>query len=253
MPADRAMPVHQAMPVDQAIAVVHVDPWLLVVHKPSGLLSQPGRGPALADSLLTRLQCHWPELLLVHRLDRDTSGLLLLARDPHTHRRLSTAFAERRVHKAYLAVVEGTMGATAGRIDEPLARWATATATAPPRYGPVPVGLGGKPALTRWRLLGARGQRSLLLLVPHTGRSHQLRVHLASVGHPIVGDPIYGLEGASGRLMLHGLGLRLRHPHTARALRLRCLPRERGFDQPDWEPWGDHLERHGLAATLEFH
>jgi tRNA pseudouridine32 synthase/23S rRNA pseudouridine746 synthase len=205
------------------IPLLHADPWLLAVHKPAGLLSQPGLGPDLADSLISRIQQEWPSARLAHRLDQATSGLLLLALDPLTHRELSRAFAERRVRKAYLARVQGCPTGHGGFIDAPLAR----IATRPPRYGPVPVAQGGKPALTRWRLLepgptpGAA--ESLLLLAPHTGRSHQLRVHLALLGHPIVGDAIYGDPGP-GRLLLHATGLRLRHPHTGAPLRLRCPP-----------------------------
>ena len=201
------------------------DPWLLALVKPSGLLSQPGLGPALADSLISWAQGHWPEARLVHRLDRDTSGLILLARDATTHRLLSGAFAERRVRKTYLALVEGVPAGRGGLIDQPLAR----IATRPPRYGVVPLEQGGKPALTRWRRLAASPAVSTLLLQPHTGRSHQLRVHLAWLGHPVAGDPLYGgLRGEEpgaatrGRLMLHAAGLDLRHPITARPLRLRC-------------------------------
>ena len=138
-----------------AIPVLHADPWLLAVHKPAGLLSQPGLGPDRADSLITRIQRQWPSAQLVHRLDQATSGLLLLALDPPTHRQLSRAFAERRVRKTYLAQVQGCPVGRGGWIDVPLAR----IGTQPPRYGPVPVDQGGKPALTRWRLLvpGAAG------------------------------------------------------------------------------------------------
>ena len=205
------------------IQVLHADPWLLAVHKPAGLLSQPGLGPDLADSLLTRLQPNWPTAQLVHRLDQATSGLLLLALDPLTHRELSRAFAERRVRKTYLARVQGCPQVCGGWIDQPLAR----IGTRPPRYGVVPVEAGGKPALTRWRRLEPSATpgaaESLLLLAPHTGRSHQLRVHLALLGHPIVGDAIYGDPG-EGRLLLHATGLRLHHPHTGALLRLRCPP-----------------------------
>lgn len=220
--------------------LLHRDPWLLVLVKPSGLLSQPGLGPALADSLISRAQRHWPDVRLVHRLDRDTSGLILLARDATTHRLLSAAFAQRRVRKTYLARVEGVPAARGGLINQPLAR----VATRPPRYGVVPVEQGGKPALTRWRRLPG----GTLLLQPLTGRSHQLRVHLAWLGHPVSGDPLYGrlpgggrgAEGPGpplappGRLMLHAAGLRLRHPITGQSLRLRSAG--------NWDdvPWSAH-------------
>ena len=211
--------------------LVYRDPWLAAFDKPSGLLSQPGLGPDLADSLITRVQQRWPELRLVHRLDRDTSGLLLLAFSPEIHRQLSGLFAARAIHKAYWAEVAGHPRAQGGLIDGPLAR----IGTRPPRYGPLPEEQGGKPAITQWRVLQRRwdGQDrpiSRLLLVPRTGRSHQLRVHLEQIGHPILGDPIYGAapgfsEGASpgaDRLRLHAWGLRIRHPATGKPLRLRC-------------------------------
>ena len=194
------------------------DPWLLALAKPSGLLSQPGLGPELSDSLITRAQGRWPEALLVHRLDRDTSGLLLLARDPLTHRCLSRAFAERRVRKTYLARVEGAVQGCSGRVALPLAR----LCSRPPRYGVLPLAEGGKMAVSRWRRLAIAGGSSTMVLWPQTGRSHQLRVHLAALGHPILGDPLYGDATRAARLQLHALGLRLQHPHTGAALRLRC-------------------------------
>ena len=206
--------------------LLYADPWLLALAKPSGLLSQPGLGSELADSLISRAQRRWPEARLVHRLDRDTSGLILLARDADTHRLLSVAFADRRVHKTYLARVQGVPAAGSGLIDQPLAR----LTTRPPRYGVVPVAAGGKPALTRWRRLGSRWHGSTLLLQPHTGRSHQLRVHLAWLGHPVLGDPLYGELATAPRLQLHAAGLRLRHPVTGVSLRLRAPCDASGLD-----------------------
>ena len=202
---------------DHGCCVLYADPWLLALLKPSGLLSQPGLGPELADSLISRAQERWPEVRLVHRLDRDTSGLILLARDATTHRALSAAFAERRVRKTYLAVVQGLPADRGGVINQPLAR----IATRPPRYGVVPLGQGGKPALTRWRVLRRFEGSSLLLLQPRTGRSHQLRVHLADLGHPVLGDPLYGEPAAAPRLQLHAAGLQLLHPATGKPLHLR--------------------------------
>ena len=202
---------------DPGCCVLYGDPWLLALLKPSGLLSQPGLGPELADSLISRAQERWPEARLVHRLDRDTSGLILLARDATTHRALSAAFAERRVRKTYLAVVQGLPADRGGVINQPLAR----IATRPPRYGVVPLEQGGKPALTRWRVLRRFEGSSLLLLQPRTGRSHQLRVHLADLGHPVLGDPLYGEPAAAPRLQLHAAGLQLLHPATGKPLHLR--------------------------------
>ena len=211
--------------------LVYRDSWLAAFDKPSGLLSQPGFGPDLADSLITRVQQRWPELRLVHRLDRDTSGLLLLAFSPEIHRQLSGLFAARAIQKAYLAEVAGHPRAQGGLIDGPLAR----IGTRPPRYGPLPEEQGGKPAITQWRVLQRRwdGQGrpiSRLLLVPRTGRSHQLRVHLEQIGHPILGDPIYGMASGADRLRLHAWGLRFRHPATGKTLRLRCPA---PWDHPD--------------------
>ena len=207
---------------DPGCCVLYADPWLLALLKPSGLLSQPGLGPELADSLISRAQERWPEARLVHRLDRDTSGLILLARDATTHRALSAAFAERRVRKTYLAMVQGLPADRDGIIDQPLAR----IATRPPRYGVVPLECGCKSAFTRWRVLRRFEGSSLLLLQPRTGRSHQLLVHLAALGHPVLGDPIYGdtLYGetaAAPRLQLHAAGLQLLHPATGKPLQLR--------------------------------
>jgi tRNA pseudouridine32 synthase/23S rRNA pseudouridine746 synthase len=198
--------------------VLHADPWLLVIDKPSGLLSQGGRGPELADAVPARLEPHWGPLLLPHRLDRDTSGLLLLARDPATHRALSIALAARQVGRTYLADVAGTVAAAAGRLEAALAK----ARHQPPQYRVHPA---GRPSCTDWwRLLQGEGW-CRLRLEPRTGRSHQLRVHLAWWGHPILGDPLYGKarsrRGAQ-RLRLHAWRLSLVHPHTGEPLELEA-------------------------------
>jgi len=203
---------------------VHADDGLLVLNKPAGLLSQPGLGPEQADSLISRVQHHWPQAQLVHRLDRDTSGLILVALTPELHRALSRMFAERCVHKRYVADVHGVPEQVEGQIELPIAK----RQHRPPLYGIDPA---GKPCSTRWRRLdrSAPEQRcSRLELEPRTGRSHQLRVHLQAIGHPILGDPLYGLKPESGsvgplpsRLHLHAAALAFSHPGDGQLLSLQ--------------------------------
>ncbi len=188
----------------------HVDDRLIVAEKPAGLLCQPGLGPELADSLITRLQREWPTAQLVHRLDRDTSGLLLVAIDPAMHRALSRLFAEREIVKTYLADVAGVPHQNEGTITLAIAKHSHR----PPLYGPDPL---GKPCKTRWRRLQAHGTWSRLELSPETGRSHQLRVHLAAIGHAILGDPLYGgreTAPEADRLRLHASDLGFLHPFS---------------------------------------
>ena len=191
---------------DLSLAGLQVHCWhqrFLVVEKPSGLLSQPGLGDSQSDSLITRVQAVRPELRLVHRLDRDTSGLLLLARDPESLKLLGGLFADRNVRKLYAADVHGYPTACSGTVRLPLAR----LSAHPPRYGPH---RDGRSCLTLWRCAQLGSARSRIWLVPRTGRSHQLRAHLAAIGYPVIGDPIYaasGLGSSLDRLHLHALGL----------------------------------------------
>jgi tRNA pseudouridine32 synthase/23S rRNA pseudouridine746 synthase len=204
--------------------VLHADEWLLVVDKPAGMLSVAGRGPAGEDCLHARLRRRWPDALVVHRLDMATSGLMVFARGAQAQRLLSRAFAERAVDKRYVAVVAGTPQAREpdgegwSVIDLPLA------ADWPARPRQKVDAASGRPSLTRWRAAGeARGARdggTRLELQPVTGRSHQLRVHLAAIGHPIVGDALYApqpLARASPRLLLHAERLALAHPADGRS------------------------------------
>ena len=183
--------------------IVHADDRLVVVDKPSGLLSVPGRTEP--DCASARVQTLFPDALIVHRLDQATSGLLLFARGAQAQRELSADFAERRVDKQYVAVVAGTLTGE-GLIDLPLAAdW--------PNRPRQQVDLQrGKPSRTRWRALHPQGQHTRVALEPLTGRSHQLRVHLAALGHPILGDALYAppeLAAASPRLLLHASELRV--------------------------------------------
>ncbi len=186
---------------------LHVDEQLLALDKPAGLLAVPGR--VSADSLATRVQARWPDALVVHRLDMATSGLMLFARGAAMQRQLSMDFAARRVRKRYVAVVHGLIEDDVGEIDLPLgADW--------PRRPKQRVDLAaGKPSTTRWQVLARDPDRctTRLALEPVTGRTHQLRVHLQAIGHPIVGDLLYaGEQGAAARLHLHATELGLAHP-----------------------------------------
>jgi tRNA pseudouridine32 synthase/23S rRNA pseudouridine746 synthase len=202
------------------LEILHADAALLVLAKPSGLLAVPGRGSDKQDCLATRVQARYPDALVVHRLDMDTSGLMVMARGAPAQRELSKAFAARRVHKRYVAVVAGRMAAPAdawGVIDWPLGcDW-------PNRPRQIVDPVRGKPSLTRWRVLDdeADGDRTRVELEPVTGRSHQLRVHLAASGHPILGDPLYAppaVRARSPRLLLHACSIVLAHPVSRASL-----------------------------------
>lgn len=196
-----------------AVRLLHADARLLVVDKPAGLLSVPGRGADKQDCLATRVQALYPDALVVHRLDMATSGLWLMARGLSMQRQLARAFEQRDVCKRYQAVVAGRPGGDDGwqAIDLPIgADWPNR-----PRQQVDPVH--GRPAVTRWKLLGPGPLpgTSRLELEPVTGRTHQLRVHLQAIGHPIVGDALYAPEGiaaAAPRLLLHATELALPHP-----------------------------------------
>ncbi len=204
---------------------VHIDEHLLTLDKPAGLLAVPGRGADKADCLSTRVQASYPEALIVHRLDQATSGLLLMARGLAMQRALSRAFERREVNKSYIAVAAGRLGTApgdSGEIDLPLiADW--------PRRPLQKVDHNeGKPALTRWRVLAYHsiaGQvATRLQLLPVTGRTHQLRVHLAAIGHPLLGDALYAppeVCGTAPRLLLHAERLTLVHPASGAEMDLR--------------------------------
>lgn len=198
-----------AFPVDAGIGFHHVDAYLLVAEKPPGLLSVPGRLPEHRDCLITRVQACYADALTVHRLDQVTSGLVLIARGAAMQRALSMQFERRRIEKRYEALVEGVVDGDSGEIDLPLiCDW-------PQRPRQKVDAVAGKPALTRWRVLARdlQRRRTHLELAPVTGRSHQLRVHLASSGHPIVGDAFYGAAPAA-RVMLHASRLGFADPDS---------------------------------------
>ena len=192
-----------------SVVLLHVDTACIVVDKPAGLLSVPGRGAHLQDCMATRVQARFGDALVVHRLDMATSGLMLLARGIAAQRALSRAFAQREVHKRYVAVVHGQIDAAQGEIDLPLiADW-------PNRPLQKVDHEHGKPSLTHWRVLGVEADRTRLELEPITGRAHQLRVHLRAIGHAIVGDALYAPQevlAGTDRLLLHATRLSFVHP-----------------------------------------
>ena len=202
-----------------ALTVLFSDEALIVADKPAGLLAVPGRGEAGRDNLASRMQALHADALAVHRLDMATSGLMLFARGAEAHRRLSRAFAERQVAKRYTAVVEGLMLADAGEIDAPLA------ADWPNRPRQRVDEATGRPSLTRWQVLRREVDCTRLALQPVTGRSHQLRVHLQYIGHPIRGDEFYAaLPLKAPRLLLHATGLRFGHPYTGKPMDFESPP-----------------------------
>ena len=185
------------------LSIAHVDEDAIVVDKPCGLLSVPGKG--LPDCVEARARAVFPEALIVHRLDMDTAGLILLARNKRAQRILSGQFEKRSVRKLYAAEVWGAPAGASGEIDLPLrADW-------PNRPRQMVCRDHGKPALTRWEAAERRGATTLMRLRPETGRSHQLRVHMAALGHPILGDPIYG-RGEAGPMRLAAVEIAWRRP-----------------------------------------
>ncbi|MCE9671912.1 pseudouridine synthase [Myxococcus stipitatus] len=199
-------------PPTHGLRVLFEDTALVIIDKPHGLLSVPGREASLTDSVLTRLRARYPRAtgpLLVHRLDLDTSGLLVAALDPRTHAALQRQFEQRQVHKRYIAWVDGLIQGEHGHIDFPM----RVDLDDRPRQIHDPVH--GKPAVTEWRILERASARTRVALFPHTGRTHQLRVHAShplGLGAPIVGDRLYGRDGP--RLMLHAESLTFEHPAT---------------------------------------
>lgn len=195
------------------LELLYSDASLLVANKPAGLLAVPGRGADKQDCLSVRIQQQFPDALVVHRLDMATSGLMLFARGLEMQRRLSEMFREREVEKRYLAVVAGRLDAE-GEVDLPIgADWPNR----PLRKIDAEL---GKPSLTRYRLLAHEDGTSRVELEPVTGRTHQLRVHMAAIGHPILGDALYGDAASAPRLLLHACSLSFAHPLSGEPLTL---------------------------------
>jgi tRNA pseudouridine32 synthase/23S rRNA pseudouridine746 synthase len=209
-------------PANRGLSVLYLSEQLIVVDKPSGLLSVPGRGAGKEDCLSSRVQAEFPDAMIVHRLDMGTSGIVVMGRGAKAQRELSIQFQERKVHKRYQALVDGHWTAAAtGEIDLPICvDW-------PNRPKQIVDHTLGRPSLTRYRVLDidAGNAVSRIELEPITGRSHQLRVHMDAMGHPILGDDFYGTPSSCAkaeRLMLHACQIELGHPETGAPLRIDC-------------------------------
>jgi tRNA pseudouridine32 synthase/23S rRNA pseudouridine746 synthase len=221
-------------PRNIGLNLIYNDNNIIIVNKPAGLLSVPGRGTDRADCLATRVQNVFSEVFSVHRLDMGTSGLIMFARNKDMHRRLSHLFRERLVSKRYVALLAGHVGSIAGEVDLPLVSdW-------PNRPLQKVDIVYGRPSLSRYRLLkytnvtnhssvqsGKHGiAASRVELEPLTGRTHQLRVHMAAIGHPIIGDVLYGQEAGykADRLLLHSQLLSFAHPLNGKTITVTCDP-----------------------------
>lgn len=202
-------------PPDEPVRVIHADHEVVLVDKPAGLLSVPGKGAHLSDCMIARVQAIFPDALLVHRLDLDTSGVMVFALTRHAQRVLGAQFEDRHTKKVYRARLWGHLLPKAGRVDLPLiVDW-------PNRPRQHVNHETGRPAQTDWRVLGHDPDGTTRVrLYPLTGRSHQLRVHCQALGHPILGDPLYATGAARDfpRLMLHAESLRFRHPESGKGM-----------------------------------
>lgn len=228
------------IPQDIPLEILFEDEYLIVVNKPSGLTVHPGSGQpdgTLANALVHHFQ-GLPELIgsdrpgIVHRLDKDTSGVIVVTKTEQAQRRMSAAFAEREIHKTYLACVHGVVAAERGEIDAAIGR-------SPRNRKLMLVREDGRRSLTRWSVQRRFPRHTLVECKPVTGRTHQLRVHLKHLGHPIVADPFYGWSGAPGdaeteRLLLHAWRIAFAHPHTGEAV---------SFEAPLPETYTAALER----------
>jgi tRNA pseudouridine32 synthase/23S rRNA pseudouridine746 synthase len=196
---------------EPAIEILFADESVVVANKPTGLLSVPGIGPMNRDCLVTRLQVDYPGCRIVHRLDQHTSGVIVLARHADAHRHLSRQFEKRRVAKRYIAIVAGVVTEGEGEINLPLRKDMTKKSRHIVDHQQ------GKEAITRWRVVARHDTTTRLALEPRTGRSHQLRVHLSAIHHPILGDDLYAppeVVAMAPRLMLHAETLAFTHTAT---------------------------------------
>ena len=206
-------------PTKPYLEILYQDDHLLVLNKPSGLLSVPGKAPHHKDSLQLRVQRVFPTATIVHRLDMATSGILVMALNKASHVAISRQFELRQTSKSYIARVDGVVELDHGSVDLPLiCDW-------PNRPKQMVDHERGKKALTHWQVLSRGEEETLMKLTPVTGRSHQLRVHMLSLGHPILGDRLYAHPRAlskASRLQLHAQQLVFLHPYTAQPLDFVC-------------------------------
>ncbi|MEM7330098.1 MAG: RluA family pseudouridine synthase [Pseudomonadota bacterium] len=200
-------------PAPNTLETVYIDDTLIVANKPSGLLSVPGIGPEKAICANSILSDRHGAVLTVHRLDMDTSGLIVFARTKDMQRQMSKLFETRRIEKSYEALVSGHIAADAGQIDRAIAKHSLKR---PLRH----LDPDGQRAITDWRVMERSATKTRVSLHPQTGRSHQLRLHMASLGHPILGDVFYGDPTSFERLCLHAAKLSFDHPETGESLSL---------------------------------
>ena len=207
-------------PANTGLTILHLDDSIIVVDKPAGLLSVPGRGADKQDCMISRVQAEFPDALIVHRLDMGTSGILVMARGKAMERALSILFQTRQVHKRYVAVVAGQVAEACGEINLPLITdW-------PNRPRQIVSFELGKPSSTRYQVLeqDAVANTTRVELEPITGRTHQLRVHLQALGHPILGDELYAsaeILAQAPRLLLHAACIHFPHPQSGTILTIR--------------------------------
>lgn len=208
-------------PLHNGLDILYRDTYLIAVNKPSGLLSVPGRGDDKQDCMISRIQLEYPDALTIHRLDMETSGILLVARSKQSQREMGKLFEKRQVEKTYIAVVEGELNETSGEINLSLsADW--------PNRPRQKVDMeNGKTARTHFQKqhYDPNTQTTRVILTPTTGRSHQLRVHMAAMGHAIAGDRLYSINKHRHkytRLLLHATKMRFIHPHTGEKILIEC-------------------------------
>ena len=198
-------------PPSSQLKTLHEDPWIVVCDKPSGLLSVPGRGVEKAFCASHILNERHGDILIVHRLDMDTSGLMVFARSKAAQRTLSKAFEDRAVGKSYEALIDGQPDTESGTVNAAIAKYSL---NRPLRH----LDPDGREAITHWRSIERAKAYTRIALIPETGRSHQLRLHMMSLGHPILGDVFYGDPSSHDRLCLHATSLAFNHPHSGRAV-----------------------------------